>query len=189
MFGDYKSTCDVDSLLFENVIITRLNMKYNVIDVLVRAPLNNNHQDMARTLAYVEDRIINNLIIICAQPTGIQGVTLIESVIRPSSLRDPSRAELREDQCVTMTYLKQQLRSQLEEGESKFYHLWNQTEHVPVSITDPLIDLLGLENYMEVVMSYGAWLKEAEDAILLVKDEETSGSEQHERHQDATMTK
>ena len=85
----------------------------HVIDVLVRVEPPTNTQQTRHTpttLAYVEKHVINTLITICAQPTGIQGVKLIESVIRPDSLHDPSRAQDREDQCVEITYLKQQLR-------------------------------------------------------------------------------
>ena len=73
---------------------------YHVIDVLVRAL---SQQDVPTTLAYIEKHIINNLITMCAQPIGIQGVKLIESVIRPDCLRYPSRAQDREDQCVELT--------------------------------------------------------------------------------------
>ena len=65
----------------------------------------------------MEANVINHLITICAQPIGIKGVKLIKSVIWPDSFYDPSNVEDKEDQCVKMTTLKEELRRQLEQGE------------------------------------------------------------------------
>ena len=99
------------SICFPNkeiiVVFCQAKSEY-VIDVLVRAnnPNNSQHHTSA-TLVDIELKcVINTLLTICAQPTGIQGVKLIESVIRPDSLHDPSRAQDRENQCVETIYLK-----------------------------------------------------------------------------------
>ena len=101
------------------------------------------------TLAYVEKHIINTLITICAQPTSIQGVRLIESVIHPDCLRFPSRAQDREDQCVEITYLKQQLRKKLKRGEQHSYD-WKWTPNQRCGhLQNHFIDLLSSDIYEE----------------------------------------
>ena len=184
--ADVKLGKDFISICLPNkeIIIVFCQAKSeHVIDVLVRAP-KNNQQDMSRTLAYVEKQIINNLITICAQPIGIQGVKLIQSIIRPDSLQDPSRAEYREDQCLEMIYLKQELRKQLEQGEP-LCHVWKETRYMNVSITDSLIDLVGFENYLEVLKSYESWLKEVDYAFL--DSDEVNRNKQHQILQNMTV--
>ena len=109
-------------------------------------------------LDYVQENVINRLITICAQPTGIQGVRLIESVIRPDCLYDPSDAPKREDQCVKITYLKEQLRENFEKGKEEFYD-WKCTRDMYHSLTSAFIDLLGSEYYEEVFNSCKQWFE------------------------------
>ena len=139
------------------------------------------------TLAYVEKHIINTLITICAQPTSIQGVRLIESVIHPDCLRFPSRAQDREDQCMQITYLKQQLREKLERGEPECYD-WKCITHTPCLETNyDLIELLGFENYWGVVISCKAWL-ELVSGDGLLKNDEDNLLEQPQNHPNLTIT-
>ena len=147
------------------IVLCQAQSNY-VIDVLVRAQSNTNENTL-RTLAFVEKHIINTLITISAQPTGIQGVKLIESVIRPDCLSDPSNAPKREDQCVKITYLKEQLREKFEEGKEEFYD-WKCTRDMTYhSLTSAFIDLLGSEYYEEVFNSCKQWFEvEVEDALL-----------------------
>ena len=142
----------------------------HVIDVLVRAPKPNTQQTfMKGNLDYVEENVINYLIQICAQSNGIQGVKLIESVIRPDSFDDPSITEHREDQCVKMITLKEKLRRQLEQGEQECY-VWKKSKYLDTCTTNSFIDILGSKNYLEVVMSYKAWLGEVKDILLEMDD-------------------
>ena len=122
------------------VIIYQVKSNY-VIDVLVWAQ-NNAKQDMLSTLMFVEKSIINNLTTICAQPSGVQGVTLIESVLRPDCLLYPSMVQGREHQCVKLTYLKKQLRKKLEQGEKESYD-WKRTTAMLNPLSNNLIDLMG----------------------------------------------
>ena len=147
------------------IVLCQAQSNY-VIDVLVRAQSNTNENTL-RTLAFVEKHIINTLITISAQPTGIQGVKLIESVIRPDCLSDPSNAPKRENQCVKITYLKEQLREKFEEGKEEFYD-WKCTRDMTYhSLTSAFIDLLGSEYYEEVFNSCKQWFEvEVEDTLL-----------------------
>ena len=180
---------DSISIRFPNkeIIVVLCQAKSNyVIDVLVRAVNNTELEDMPRTLAYMEKHIIDNLITILAQPTGIQGVKLIESVIRPECLFDPSRAQDREDQCMQITYLKQQLREKLERGEPECYD-WKCNTDMPCSRTNyDLLDLLGFENYWGVVISCKAWVELVSGGELL-KNDEDNVLEQPRSHQDLTI--
>ena len=95
------------------IIVMFCQAKSNhVIDVLIRAQ-NNTQQDILSTLAFMQKIIINNLTTICTQPTSVQGVKLIESVIRSDCLLYLSMVQCREGQCVKVTYLKKQLRKKL----------------------------------------------------------------------------
>ena len=166
------------------IILCQAKSSY-VIDVLVRAQ-NNTNENTLSTLAFVEKCIINTLITICAQPTGIQGVKLIESVIRPDCLRDPSNAQEREDQCVEISCLKEELREKLEEGNEEF-HDWKRTKHMPIPLRSALIDLLGLEYYEEVLNSCKQWFKvEVEDALL--ENNEVNVSGQYQSRENVIMT-
>ena len=124
---------DFISIFFPDmeIIIVFCQAKSNhVIDVLVRVDQNNNNaKHTSSILAFVQKHIINIVIKICAQPSGVQGVTLIESVIRPDCLCDPSRAQDREGQCLEITYLKKQLKRNLKRGEQESYD-WKQTRHM-----------------------------------------------------------
>ena len=113
---------------------------------------------MLSTLAFVQKSIINNLTTICAQPTGVQGVKLIESVIRPDCLLYPSMVQCREDQCVKVTYLKEQLRKKLERDEKESYD-WKRTTDMPNPLSNDLFDLMGLEYYGEVLKSSKRWFE------------------------------
>ena len=139
------------------------------IDVLVRAQTINTEKETLSTLAIMEKRIVNNLITICAQPAGVQGVRLVESVIRPDCCCDLSKAQDREDQCVKITYLKEQLRKKLQQNKQEFYD-WKGTKLLDCLRND-FKDLLGFENYEEVLVSYKAWLQQEAQAILLENDD------------------
>ena len=158
----------------------------HVIDVLVRVTNPNTQQTyMEGNLDYVEENVINHLIKICAQPSGIQGVKLIESVIRPDSFHDPSKAEHREDQCVQIITLKEKLRRQLEQGEAEC-HVWKKTKYMGTCTTNSFIDLLGSKNYSEVFMSWKAWLEEVKDRLSEMDD--VNGYKQHQSCCSVSMT-
>ena len=74
-----------------DIIVFCKTKSNHVIDVLVRAE-NNTQENTLSTLAFVQKRIINTLITICAQPTGIQGVKLVEGIIQLDSFYDPLKA-------------------------------------------------------------------------------------------------
>ena len=132
----------------------------NVIDVLIR-DLTNGQEDMSITLAYVQNRIIDALVKVCAQPNGIQGIKLIESVIRPETLHDPSMARNREDQCIEMNFLKQTLRQHLEQGSIiPQNHVADKSDSV-----NSFISLMGYENYMEEVSTYHELLGDFRDEL------------------------
>ena len=173
---------DFISICFPNkeiIVVFCQSKSYHVIDVLVRAPTNS-QQDVPTTLAYIEKHIINTLITICAQPTGIQGVTLIESVIRPDCLRYPSRAQDREDQYVELTYLKEQLTQRLLRGESKSYE-WKWARQTPYPLQNDFIDLLGFENYKDALMTCKAWLeREEKNQLLYFNNDELNSSRERQ---------
>ena len=139
-------------------------------------------------LAYVEKHVINILITICAQPIGIQGVKLVKSITRPDYLSYPSRAQDREDQCVKITYLKEQLRQKLEQNQQGSYD-WKQTELLS-SLTNDFIDLLGSKNYYEEVLM---WCKERlkqelENPLLDSENDEINVSREQRSQQNVIMT-
>ena len=173
---------DFISICFPNkeIIVVFCQAKSeHVIDVLVRANnTNNNQHHKPATLVDMELKcIINTLVTICAQPTGIQGVKLIESVFRPDSLHDPSKAQDREGQCVEIIYLKEQLRTKLLQGEPESYE-WKWTTQTPYPLQNNFIDLLGSENYREVLISCQAWLKETTKYLYAENDEINVSREQ-----------
>ena len=125
---------------------------------------------------------------ICAQPSGIQGVKLIESVIRPDSLHDPSRAQDREDQCVEITYLKEQLERKILQGERELYE-WKWARQTPHPLQSDFIHLLGSEIYGEVLMSCKAWLKETlENPLLYFENDEINVSRERQNQQSMIIT-
>ena len=180
---------DFISIFLQNMDIVVVFCKAksdHVIDVLVRATNSNTQQlYMEGHVDYLQENVINRLITICAQPTGIQGVNLIESVIRPDSFRDPSKAEHREDQCMEITTLKEILRRQLEQGKGECY-TWMKTEYIGTHTTNSFIDILGSKIYSEVVMSCKAWLEEVND-ILVGMDDVNGYGAQHQSHRIVTM--
>ncbi|MCO5586398.1 hypothetical protein L7F22_040338 [Adiantum nelumboides] len=151
--------CDKKEVTFLTPGLFPMIQEEHVIDVMVRAP----HQaDMAEHLAYVEEEVIRTLIRVCAQPVGIQGVKLMEGVLRPDCLREPAAPHVREDQCVSLYDLKQSLRKQLQEGRrpEQLVYLWKENQHVKSSRSS-FIDLLGYDGYAEMLMLYKASLIEA----------------------------
>ena len=184
---------DFISICFPNkeiiVVFCQAKSEY-VIDVLVRAnnPNNSQHHTSA-TLVDIELKcVINTLLTICAQPTGIQGVKLIESVIRPDCLCYPSRAQDREDQCVEITYLKEQLRRKILQGERELYE-WKWATQTPHPLQNDFIDLLGSEIYGEVLMSCKAWLKETlENPLLYFENDEINVSRERQNQQSMIIT-
>ena len=168
------------------IIVMFCQAKSNyAIDVLVRAQNISTEKDTLKILAFVEKLIVNNLLKICAQPTGVQGVRLIESVIRPDCCCDLSKAKDREDQCMNVTYLKEQLRKTLEQNEQESYD-WKHTK-VLGSLSNDFIDLLGSENYAEVLVSYKAWLQEAVEA-LSSKNNDVNISREQQNQQNVIVT-
>ena len=165
-------------VLKSEIIVMFCKAKSNhVIDVLVRADQNiNTKKDMMHILTFVQTSIINTLIKICAQPTGVQGVRLIESIIRPDCCCDLSNAKDREDQCVKIPHLKEQLRKKLEQGKETSYD-WKHTTLLSC-LTNDFIDLLGFEDYEEVLVSYKAWLEGEAQAPLLENNDVNISKEQ-----------
>ncbi|KAI5058128.1 hypothetical protein GOP47_0026298 [Adiantum capillus-veneris] len=138
----------------------------HVIDVLMRAPL---LTQFGSTLTHVREEIVGTLIRICAQPVGNQGVKLVENVIRPDCLHDPSPAdEITEDQCVPLEHLKQRLRWDLEQGRShdELTYVWKGNDHMK-RVTDSFVDLLGVQDYMEILGSYSLSLRRTVECAFL----------------------
>ena len=161
----------------------------HVIDVLVRATYSDTQQMYREEhLDYVQENVINRLITICAQPTGIQGVKLIESVIWPDCLHDPSRPQDREDQCVEITYLKKQLKRNLKRGEQDSKYDWKQTRHMPHPLSNDLIDLLGLEYYGEVLEAYKKWFDVKVRGSLLEIDNKVDEFGKYQSSQNVIIT-
>ena len=168
------------------IIVMFCQAKSNyAIDVLVRAQNISTEKDTLKILAFVEKLIVNNLLKICAQPTGVQGVRLIESVIRPDCCCDLSNAKDREDQCVKIPHLKEQLRKKLEQGKETSYD-WKHTTLLSC-LTNDFIDLLGFEDYEEVLVSYKAWLQEAVEA-LSSKNNDVNISREQQNQQNVIVT-
>ena len=136
---------------------------------------------------FVEKSIINNLTTICAQPSGVQGVKLIESVIRPDCLLYPSMVQCREDQCAKVTYLKKQLRKKLERGKKESYD-WKRTTHMPNPLSNDLIDLLGLQYYGEVLKSSKKWFEVEVKNSFFENDEYVVESRKYQSYEDVIMT-
>ena len=172
------------------IIIVFCQAKSNhVIDFLIQT-----HQNIdtkkgtnLHILAFLEKCIINNLIKICAQPTGVQGVKLIESVIWPDCLCYPSKAQDREEQCVEVTYLKEKLRKRLERGEKQSYD-WKWTRHMCRPLSNDLIDLLGPMCYGDVCKSIKKWFQVEVSDALLENDEIVDKSTTYESYENVIMT-
>ena len=118
------------------------------------------------------------MITICAQPSGVQGVKLIESVIRPDCLCNPSKAQDREGQCLEITYLKEELRKKLEQGQQESY-VWKRTK-LKRCLKNNLIDLLGSEYYEEVLWSFKQWLAVDVRDELLEDDDKVNESGEYQ---------
>ena len=160
------------------IIVMFCQAKSNhVIDVLIRAQ-NNTQQDILSTLAFMEKCIVNSLITICAQPSGVQGVRLVESVIRPDCCCDLSKAQDREGQCLEITYLKEELRKKLEQGQQESY-VWKRTK-LKRCLKNNLIDLLGSEYYEEVLWSFKQWLAVDVRDELLEDDDKVNESGEYQ---------
>ena len=120
--------------------------------------------------------IIDTLVTVCAQPIGIQHVRLSESIIRPEFLRKLSRPQDREDQSVKISYLKEQLKEKLLRGEPESYE-WKWGKQTPYPLQNDFIDLLGFENYEEVLTSCKVWLEqEAKNPLLCFENDEVNGT-------------
>ena len=172
------------------IIIVFCQAKSNhVIDFLIQTHQNidADKKSMQHILAFVENCIINTLIKICAEPTGVQGVKLIESVIWPDCLCYPSKAQDREEQCVEVTYLKEKLRKRLERGEKQSYD-WKWTRHMCRPLSNDLIDLLGPMCYGDVCKSIKKWFQVEVSDALLENDEIVDKSTTYESYENVIMT-
>lgn len=153
----------------------------NVMDILVRS---SDEVDPSLTLKVMEEKVVRAMVRMCAEPIGNQGVKLVQGVIRPKCLVSPALSHEREDQCVLAQQLKEDLKLQLQERPQRatFFHTWKHNQYFEAG-ADSIMDLLGLEEYLDVVKSYKSTLEEVakemdaaygHEQILLLEKQDAS---------------
>lgn len=145
------------------------------IDVLVRSLM-----DFDSTLKKVHDDVINFIIRICAEPKGIQGVELVEAVVRPSCVNGPSSGKDRRNQDIPIEDLHKRLAKEVEEGNSLklgcILHSWTGTESFNPT-DDDVIALLGEAEVRKWSESHERQWRSAAVALGVLRDERRNEAE------------
>lgn len=145
-------------------------MGEHAIDVMVRS----SDLDQSIVFTFVEQEVMKAIIKICAQPMGNQGVELVEGIIRPDCLKELVSPKKRENQCVLVEDLKEDLKRQLQRvpHPGRFLHTWLRNDFLEAGASS-IDDLLGIEEFSQVVKSFEVTLQKLENELGIDEEEHT----------------
>ncbi|KAG0599383.1 hypothetical protein M758_12G148100 [Ceratodon purpureus] len=131
------------------------------IDVLVKS-----FKSKAKTLAFTKMHVLGPIKEVCYSPNiGCPGVQLVESILNPKFVKEPSQMQDRENQAVSVNDLIRDLKSE-EPFDLDYLHEWPSSGG-----HDRVQDLIGDDKWQECLEEFAIKVNKQHQALEEVQDE------------------